>query len=283
MMNEDPEKFLESVARMESCEGSEPIMAVTREHLSVYASIRGISLRMAEIQALSMGYVPRPYLRNFREMDTAEQIRLLDSRVALVGLGGLGGHILELLARLGVGRIRAADGDSFEECNLNRQLLCTTDTLNLPKSYAATRRAAMINPAVQLSAFPLMLDRAGFQELLTGVDLAFDALGGIEAKRMLLSCARDMSVPLVTGSVAGWTAFVTLVEPGDEGPEMLWQGGAGAEERLGCLGPAIGLAASVQCSEGVKYLCSGKSSLSGRILAVDLRSADFEILSLHED
>jgi hypothetical protein len=73
-----------------------------------------------EAAALDAGVIPERYARNFRTFDPADQARLLRSRVAVVGLGGLGGTVVEILAREGVGRLTLIDGDNFEASNLNR-------------------------------------------------------------------------------------------------------------------------------------------------------------------
>ena len=93
-----------------------------------------------ERTALELGICPERYLRNLDAYSLAEQLRLLKSHAALVGLGGLGGYVLELLARAGVGSIRAADGDEFVPSNLNRQLYATRRTLCGYKAAAAAAR-----------------------------------------------------------------------------------------------------------------------------------------------
>ena len=96
--------------------------------------------RIIEAAALSLGVCPERYLRNFEAYSLEEQLRLLSGRVALVGLGGLGGYVLELLARAGVGAVRVADGDEFCPSNLNRQLFATRRGLGGDKAAAAAAR-----------------------------------------------------------------------------------------------------------------------------------------------
>ena len=100
----------------------------------------------AEVLILQGGYLPARYQRNQQMIPTKQQLRLFQSKVAVVGCGGLGGYILEELARLGVGQIVAIDPDVFEEHNLNRQLLSTIDSLGVAKTEAAVGRIAAINP-----------------------------------------------------------------------------------------------------------------------------------------
>ena len=90
------------------------------------------------------------YARNRRSLTTDEIARLHDARVLVAGCGGLGGHVIECLARTGVGAIVAIDCDAFEETNLNRQLLATEDTLGTSKAHAARERIARVNPDVTI-------------------------------------------------------------------------------------------------------------------------------------
>ena len=201
----------------------------------------GTAPRDVEIAALEAGVCPLRYARNLRAFTMAEQARLLTSTVAQVGLGGLGGGILENLVRAGVGTLNAADGDVFEETNLNRQLLSSCDGLGVPKAVMATRRARAVNPSVTFTARNAFLDAAGMMDLLTGADIVVDALGGLADRPALAAAAKAHSLPLVTGAVAGYTALVATVLPGDPSPFTLFSGGGGtaAEEVLGCPSPAV--------------------------------------------
>ena len=120
--------------------------------------------------------VPERYRRNMEALSPQDQQRLASSCVALVGLGGLGGYVLELLARAGVGHIRCADGDHFEESNLNRQLLATDETLGQAKSQAARDRAKRINPAVRVETLDRFLTTASEMDaFLLGAHCVVDA------------------------------------------------------------------------------------------------------------
>ncbi|HML55965.1 MAG TPA: ThiF family adenylyltransferase, partial [Solidesulfovibrio magneticus] len=145
--------------------------------------------RLVEIAALEAGLCPLRYARNLHAFSLAEQARLLASKAALVGLGGLGGGIVENLVRAGVGIIEAADGDVFEESNLNRQLLSRLDAVGRPKAMLAAERAAAVNASVEFRAQAAFLDRAGMDALLDGAAVAVDALGGLKDRPALTAAA----------------------------------------------------------------------------------------------
>ena len=240
----------------------------------------GLPPRHVEIAALGACVCPLRYARNLRAFSMAEQARLLSSRAALIGLGGLGGGLLENLARSGVGIVRGADGDIFEETNLNRQLLSCQDSLGSPKAVAAAARAAAVNSSVEFTAQAGFLDEAGMFELLAGADVAVDALGGLADRPALASAARSRGVPLVTGAVAGYTAIIATVRPGDPSPLELFGGsGPSAEEVLGCPSPSVMAAAALMAAEAVRLLAGRQPALAGKALIADFETMRFDTVS----
>jgi molybdopterin/thiamine biosynthesis adenylyltransferase len=240
----------------------------------------GVTGREVEIIALENAILPLKYLRNFFGLQVREQVSLLRANAGLAGLGGLGGYLLELLARVGVGRIEAADGDRVEEHNLNRQLLACGDNLGGLKAEAARDRAAQVNDTVEVALRAEFLDESGFLELFAGKDVAVDALGGLQARRALRSAAARAGVVLVSAALAGEVGYVSTIAPGQEGPLSLWEGELGAEAWLGCVPHAVSALASVQCAEVVHILAGRDPGLLGRIAVLDLADFSWETFEL---
>jgi molybdopterin/thiamine biosynthesis adenylyltransferase len=233
-----------------------------------------------EALALENGIYPRRYLRSMNGIGRSEQVGMLRGRVSQVGLGGLGGLMVETLARSGVGRIRAVDGDVFEESNLNRQALSGMNVLGRPKAEAAVERCRSINPSVELSAEAAFLDRAGFLKLLEDCDVAVDALGGLRDRPALQEAASERGVPLVTGALAGWTGYVGVVMPGQLGPGDIMGTDDSAEDSLGCPAPTVNLVSSIMAREVMRILTGKESPLAGRMLIIDMNGPTFETVSL---
>jgi len=239
--------------------------------------------RQVETLALGAGVCPLRYARNLRGFSLAEQARLLSSTAGLVGLGGLGGGLLENLVRGGVGTIRAADGDVFEETNLNRQLLSDCQALGAPKAVVAAARAAAVNPSVDFTAHAGFLGEAGMLALLDGADVAVDALGGLADRPALVAAARQRGIPLVSGAVAGYTGIVATVLPGDPSPLDLFGGtgkGVCAEDVLGCPSPAVMAVAALQAAEVLRLLAGRPPALAGKALILDLETMRFDTVAL---
>jgi molybdopterin/thiamine biosynthesis adenylyltransferase len=233
-----------------------------------------------EAQALRMGIHPKRYLRNQQSISMAQQADLLESTIAQIGLGGLGGTLLELFLRTGIGSIRCADGDAFEETNLNRQALSTIDTLGVSKTEAAIRRKDEINPSISLKTCNQFLTAKTLPTFLEGADIAIDALGGLETRPALQSAAAKADIPLITGALAGWTGYVSVVMPGFPGPADIMGTDNGAEEQLGCPAPAVTFFASLMASELINILTEKNPPTSPSILLVDLQNLTFDRVQL---
>ena len=251
--------------------GGETYASLGLDAVRALADETDLPPRMVEAAACRAGVVVERYVRNLDSVDLAAQARLLESRVLLVGLGGLGGHVLDLLCRMGVGRITAADGDVFETSNLNRQLLATRYTLGQPKTQAALDHALAINESVDVTVLHAVLDAAAFAALAAEADLVLDALGGLADRRALQEAAAAAGKPLVTAAVAGFSGIVATVFPGAPGPAQFLGAGTdksghgGAEDSLGCPAPGVAAAAAIQCAQAVNVL-TGRATAGAAII-----------------
>ena len=130
--------------------------------------------------------------------------KLAHSRVAVIGLGGVGSYVLEALVRGGVGAFELVDGDTIALTNLNRQILALHSTLGLPKTEAAERRAKDINPAAELCCHSLFITAQNISELpLEGCDYIVDAIDTVSAKIALVLRARELGVPIISSMGTG--------------------------------------------------------------------------------
>ncbi|MEI6874633.1 MAG: HesA/MoeB/ThiF family protein [Spirochaetota bacterium] len=233
----------------------------------------GLDAHAVEAEALGLGLRLERYARNFNTIDQVGQRALHASRVIVVGCGGLGGHIVEELARIGVGSLVIVDSDSFEPSNLNRQILATIASLGRPKVQVASERVAAINPATTVGAFHERFDEANADRLLSGCAVAADALDNIPSRLLLgRACARA-GIPLVHGAIAGWYVQATTVAPGAPTLEALYAGAAsdkGIEVELGNPSFTPAIAASLEVAEIVKLLLGRGAALEGNLLHFDL-------------
>src|SRR5512136_2853275 len=127
-------------------------------HADSIAHDMGLTLSDVYRAALGLGIYPRRYLRNRDGISLQDQLKLAESRVAVVGAGGLGGTVIQVLGRIGIGRMTVVDCDVFDETNLNRQAFCTRDWVGRPKALAVQAQMKAINPAVEIDARVVRLD-----------------------------------------------------------------------------------------------------------------------------
>jgi len=244
--------------------------------LSSSAARFGFSLGEAELLALENGLLPARYQRNRKMISTAEQLKLARSQVAVIGCGGLGGYVLEELARLGVGRLVAVDPDVFEEHNLNRQLLSTPALLGAAKVEAAAARIFEVNPAVTVLPHHEAFSVTNGAALLAGCALAVDALDSIPVRLELAAVCAGMEIPLVHGAIAGWYGQVTTQFPGDTTlADSYARTGTGIEKELGNPSFTPAVVASLEVAEVCKVLLGRGTPLKGRTLVIDLLDMEF--------
>lgn len=238
------------------------------------------SMRTFERIALQNGILPERYLRNFSYLDCAEQLLLHDAHVLLIGLGGLGGHVLDLLARMGIGTITGVDGDTFAESNLNRQILAKESTLNVPKPQAAADYVASVNSSVSFIGIHEYLSGEKLKSVCLDKTIIVDALGGLRYRTELEKAASSAGVPLVSAVIAGLSGYVTTVFPGETGPAELLGTGASVEDLLGTPSPVVACAASMQCAE-VMRIVTGRTRMRG-VLFFDLADRSFQNVMFDE-
>ncbi len=246
------------------------------------AARHGLSLAQVEAAILEAGLLPLRYARNRSTFSTAQQRRLFASRVAVVGCGGLGGYLVEELARLGVGTLDLVDPDVFEEHNLNRQLLASPALLGVPKVEAALRRVAEVNPSVTARAHRVAFGSENAAQLLSGASAVADGLDDMNVRRALAARCRALGIPLVHGAIAGWYGQVATQLPGEDLSPLLGAAGGdgkGVERGLGNPAFAPAVVASLQVAELAKVLLGVGRPLSGRALMVDLSEMQFEVFN----
>jgi molybdopterin/thiamine biosynthesis adenylyltransferase len=232
-----------------------------------------------EEAALNANLLPARYQRNRNTLSIEQQYALFKSRVVVIGCGGLGGHVIEGLARLGVGTIVAVDPDHFEEHNLNRQILCTLETLGQLKTAAAADRVRKINPAITIVSVPHALRSDNAARILSGCDVAVDALDSITVRVELARACAELLIPLVHGAIAGWFGQIAIQLPREQTVlDLLEKCGdkIGIEKVTGNPSFAPAVVAGLQAAEACKIITNKDSSMKGRILFIDLLDMHFE-------
>lgn len=286
-MNRNLLKSIQSAATKTSMPDGTVLQAMTVTQTEQLAIRHGVLDKTVEITALENRILPLRYARNFYTFSWTDQVRLLKSQVTVVGLGGLGGILVELLARAGVGAMVLVDGDVFEDHNLNRQLLSSHACLGTQKTKAARERVMAVNPSVEITIFSTPFTSANGPHLVENSQAVVDCLDSIATRFTLQEVSRQAGLPLVSAAVAGLAGHVTTIFPQDIGLELIYgpakslKSNQGAETRLGCLPQAVTAIAAIESAEAIKLLLGQEqSTLRNKMLAVDLAGNSYELVHL---
>ncbi len=244
------------------------------------ATSSDISVQQVQILALEHDITPERYARNQRFLSYEDQIKLLKCHVVIIGLGGLGGGVCEILARSGVGRLTLVDGDCFDESNLNRQLLSSESSLGKMKADVAAARVNDINQGVTPYPRSVFLTDENCFELLADADIAVDCLDNIDTRFLLEDGCKARNIPMVSGAIGGASGQVTTILPGEQRLTSVYgerKGSAkkGVEAIYGTMAfTAISIAA-LECAEVIALVTKQKAVLDKKILL-----ADYDYLSI---
>lgn len=221
-------------------------------------------------------------IRNIPAISEDEQFTLKSKSVAVIGCGGLGGYAIEYLARLGIGKITAVDGDVFCESNLNRQLLSNQKTIGQHKADIAIAHIASINPEIEAISINEYLTEETAYNLVKDVDIVFDALDNTESRLVLEDVCEQANVTLIHGAVQGWNLQVAVVGPGSNILHSIYKESKHQDDPASktCLCPTPACCAAIQISEAIKVLLGRESSLNGQLLMMDLQTMEINIIHM---
>jgi len=219
------------------------------------------------------------YSRNKKMISIDEQKKLSKSTVVILGVGGLGGYAVEMLARIGVGKLLLVDFDKFETTNLNRQIISTEDNLGLLKVEEGKKRIESINPEIETVAINKKISSENIDAIIKGADVVVDALDSSILKKIVeQSCDRN-NIPMVHGAIGGWIAQVAVIMPGDFILDKIYKED-NLENKMGNPSFTPALAASIQVGEVIKLLLKKGEVLNNEVLYIDLEYNSFTRLKV---
>ena len=233
-----------------------------------------IKVRDVETAALEQGIIPRRYLRNIGTIGLDGQTKLLRSTVAVVGAGGLGSTIIELLARQGIGHLVIIDNNRFSEQDLNRQLMSTEKNLGKYKALAAAKRAGQINSATTATTFIEKFTEENAHRLLKNATVVADGLDDLPSRFAVEKACRDLKIPYVYGTIAGFSGQLMTIFPEDAGLSCLYGSSdsfpeKGIEVKIGNPSATPAIIAAWQVQEIVKIITGVGKPIRNRLLILD--------------
>jgi sulfur-carrier protein adenylyltransferase/sulfurtransferase len=216
------------------------------------------------------------------EIGDEGQLKLLDSRVLLIGAGGIGSPAALYLAAAGIGRIGIIDADIVDETNLQRQIAHSLDTLGSPKVDSAKRSIEALNPDVEVRTYRERLTSENIDRILDeGWDVIVDGADNFPTRYLVNDASVWRGIPVVHGSIYRFEGQVTVFKPGD-GPcyRCLFPEPPPVELAPSCseggvLGVLPGIVGTLQTNEALKLALGIGDPLIGRLLLVDALASDF--------
>ncbi|GAB1262546.1 HesA/MoeB/ThiF family protein [Aurantivibrio plasticivorans] len=223
------------------------------------------------------------------DVDVEGQEKLLNAKVLIVGLGGLGSPVAMYLAAAGVGELYLADFDEVDVSNLQRQIVHTNSQVGVNKAQSARQHLLDINPHCRVRCYESRLTDAECEAVFKEVDAVVDCTDNFSTRFMLNQLSVKTKTPLVSGAAIRLEGQVTVYDPrSDESPCYRCLYEYIDDSQLSCsqngvLAPLVGIIGSVQATETIKLIAEFGQPLVGRLLLLDAKSMQWRELSLKRD
>jgi molybdopterin/thiamine biosynthesis adenylyltransferase len=224
-----------------------------------------------------------------KQVDIDGQLKLKQSRVLIVGLGGLGSPVALYLAAAGVGELHLADFDTLDLTNLQRQIAHDTPSIGMQKVDSAIARLSALNPLLKLVPHRTAMDADTLGAAVAAVDLVLDCTDNFAVREAVNAACVIAKKPLVSGAAIRFEGQLSVFDPRvATSPCYHCLYGHGSEAELTCseagvLGPVVGMVGSLQALEALKLLAGFGEPLIGRLLLVDALSSRFRELKVKRD
>lgn len=220
-----------------------------------------------------------------RELGSNGQQKLRESRVAVVGLGGLGSVSALYLALAGVGELVLIDQDTVEMNNLHRQVLYSVNDIRYPKVEAAARRINMINPEAKVNPVPENLGSENISSILEGADCVVDGLDNMQTRYAINKFCVERKTSFVFGGAIGMEGNIAVLKsPETACLECVLPGLDDANlptcDTRGVLGATTGIVGAIQAMEAIKSLAGIEPQSKGKLLIFDFAQSEYRTVNL---
>jgi adenylyltransferase/sulfurtransferase len=211
------------------------------------------------------------------------QDRLKQSKVVVIGAGGLASPVLTYLTCAGVGFITFADYDIVTESNLNRQFLYHEDDIGKPKAQRAKEILGELNSGITIKSISEKLNESNVLEIIKGADVVIDCVDNVETRLLVNRACLKIDIPLIEGGVNGFYGFVLAVKKEYSCLECIGYSNTKLKRPSPVLGAVVGVIGSLQAVECIKILLGLEGILYGRMLQYDGFSASFDTVEINRD
>ncbi|MCK3657154.1 molybdopterin-synthase adenylyltransferase MoeB [Pasteurellaceae bacterium Pebbles2] len=220
-----------------------------------------------------------------KAIDFDGQERLKDSRMLIVGLGGLGCAASQYLAAAGVGHLTLLDFDTVSLSNLQRQVLHCDARLEMPKVQSAQLALQALNPHIEIECVAQKLSAEKLAEFIPQFDVVLDCTDNVESRNQLDQACEQAKVPLISGAAIRMEGHVSVFTYEPNTPTYRQLSQLFGENALSCveagvLSPIVGIVGSIQAFEAIKVRLKIGKNLTGRLLMIDGLTMTFREIKL---
>jgi len=215
------------------------------------------------------------------------QIKILESKVLIIGVGGLGSSVALYLAAAGVGTIGIMDGDTVDISNLQRQVIHFTDDIDVEKVTSASTKMKALNPDIKVVTYPEFASSENILKIISGYDFVVDGTDNFSSKFLINDACVMAKIPYCHGGVLRFHGEALTVIPGetacyrcvfDEPPPA---GAVPGTKEVGVLGSTAGMLGTIQATEALKFLAGTGGLLTNQFFTFNTKDMDFRKIKIN--
>lgn len=211
------------------------------------------------------------------------QKKLMNSRIVVIGAGGLASPVLIYLACAGIGEITVVDYDVVSETNLNRQFLHKEKDVGKFKVVSAKEMMEELNSEIKINAIVEKLNKDNVEKMLYGADVVIDCVDNVETRITVNRACITLDIPLVEAGISGFYGFVLAVKKEYSCLECIGYENIKLHTPVPALGAVVGVIGALQAVECIKIILGLEGVLYGKMLNYDGLTATFETVDLHKN
>jgi len=223
-----------------------------------------------------------------KNIGTSGQKKIIQSKVLIIGMGGLGCSVAEFLTRAGIGFLGIVDADNIDLSNIHRQSLYNIDDVKKSKIIIAKKKLKKINPKIKISCYKIRINQKNYSKIIKDYDYIVDASDNFETKFLINDFSKDTKKFLVTGAISKFDGHIFTFDFKNKKTPCIrsfFQEKKITEDALNCeydgiLGTVASIIGTIQANEILKKILNIGTNLNGYILIIDLLNLNFRKVKL---
>lgn len=214
------------------------------------------------------------------------QRKLLESRILIIGAGGLGSPAAFYLAGAGIGEIGIVDGDDVELSNLQRQILHTTEDIGIPKVLSAKKRLAALNPEVRITPYHVRLNKNNISEIIKEYDLIIDGSDNFPTKFLVNDASFFEKKPVIISGILRFDGQLIAIKPGESAcyrcifPSPPPPGLIPSCQEAGVLGVVAGIMGAIEALQAIKLILNIGNKMTDRLIVFNALKMEFRDINI---